>query len=55
MRELCAQSCMALEDLPTDKKQIEVTRSFGRPVITPEPLLEAVSEFVSRATEKLRK
>ena len=46
---------MALEDVPTDKKQIAVTRSFGRPVKTLEPLLEAVSEFASRAAEKLRK
>ena len=46
---------MALEDVPTDKKQIAVTRSFGRPVATLEPLLEAVSEFASRAAEKLRK
>ena len=55
VRELCGQSCMALEDVPTDKKQIAVTRSFGRPVTTLEPLLEAVSEFASRAAEKLRK
>ena len=46
---------MALEDVPTDKKQIAVTRSFGRPVKTLEPLLEAVSEFASRAAENLRK
>lgn len=55
VHELRGQSCMALEDVPTDKKQIAVTRSFGRPVTELGPLLEAVSEFASRAAEKLRK
>ncbi|EHL24826.1 DNA-directed DNA polymerase [Acidovorax sp. NO-1] len=55
VHELRGLSCMSLEDVPTDKKQIAVTRSFGRPVSELEPLLEAVSEFASRAAEKLRK
>ena len=32
VRELNGQSCIALEDIPTEKKQIAVTRSFGAPV-----------------------
>ena len=55
VRELNGQSCIALEDIPTEKKQIAVTRSFGAPVTEIEGLLAAVSEFTARAGEKLRK
>ena len=55
VRELNGQSCIALEDIPTEKKQIAVTRSFGAPVTEIEGLLAAVSEFAARAGEKLRK
>ncbi len=54
-RELRGQSCIALEEAPASKKQIAVTRSFGKPVTELAPLLEAISEFASRAGEKLRK
>lgn len=55
VRELQGISCIALEDDPsTHKHQIACTRSFGAPVYTLEPLKEAVSEFTSRAAEKLR-
>lgn len=53
--ELRGQSCMALEDVPSEKKQIALTRSFGTPVEALEGLLGAVSEFATRAGEKLRK
>ena len=55
VRELNGQSCIALEDIPTEKKQIAVTRSFGAPVTETGGLLAAVSEFAARAGEKLRK
>ena len=55
VRELNGQSCIALEDIPTEKKQIAVTRSFGAPVTEIGGLLAAVSEFAARAGEKLRK
>lgn len=55
VRELRGTSCISLDDAPSGKKQIAVTRSFGRPVSELGPLLEAVSEFASRAGEKLRK
>lgn len=55
VRELQGTPCIELEEIPTEKKQIAVTRSFGRPVTELAPLLEAVSEFASRAGEKLRK
>lgn len=55
VRELRGMPCVQMEDLPAPKKEIAYTRSFGRPVTDLEPLLEAVSEFASRAAEKLRK
>jgi DNA polymerase V len=54
VRELQGQSCMALEDVPAPKKEIACTRSFGRPVTHLPPLLEAISEFTTRAAQKLR-
>lgn len=54
VHELRGQSCIALEDVPPAKKQIAVTRSFGRPVTQLSQLQQAVSEFASRAGEKLR-
>lgn len=44
-----------LDDAPTPKKEIACTRSFGQAVTELAPLVEAVSEFASRAAEKLRK
>ena len=55
VRELQGTPCIGLEDAPEPKKQIACTRSFGRSVEAFEPLAEAVSEFASRAAEKLRK
>lgn len=55
VRELRGTPCIALEEVPSQKQQIAVTRSFGRPVSELGPMLEAVSEFASRAGEKLRK
>lgn len=55
VRELQGQACVALEEAPAPKQEIACTRSFGRPVTTLPPLIEAVSEFASRAGEKLRK
>ncbi|PHM20494.1 MAG: DNA polymerase V subunit UmuC [Curvibacter sp. PD_MW3] len=54
VRELQGVPCVGLEDNPEPKKQIACTRSFGRPVEALAPLSEAVSEFASRAAEKLR-
>ena len=54
VRELQGPSCIALEEQPTPKKEIACTRSFGRPVTELAPRIEAVSEFATRAAEKLR-
>lgn len=52
--ELQGISCLPLEMIPDDKKQIICSRSFGKPVFTLEELKEAVSTYVERAAEKLR-
>ncbi len=55
VRELNGTACLTLDDIPPDKQQIACTRSFGRPVTELNDLLEAITEFASRAAEKLRK
>ena len=52
--ELRGQPCMGVEEAPSAKQQILVSRSFGKPVTHLEGIEEAVSEFASRAAEKLR-
>ncbi|RYF02386.1 MAG: Y-family DNA polymerase [Comamonadaceae bacterium] len=54
VRELQGMPCFPLDDAPGPKKQIACTRSFGNPVTDLQPLLQAVSEFATRAAEKLR-
>ena len=54
VRELQGTSCLSLEHAPAPKQQIACTRSFGHTVTTLPPLIEAVSEFATRAAEKLR-
>ena len=55
VRELQGQPCIGLEDAPPAKQQIACTRSFGRPITELSGLIEAISEFASRAAEKLRR
>jgi DNA polymerase V len=55
VRELQGTSCIDLDDAPANKKEIACTRSFGRPITELKDLEEAVSEFATRASEKLRK
>ncbi len=54
LRELRGTSCMALEDAPPTRQQILVSRSFGTPIVQVDGIIEAVSEFASRAAERLR-
>ncbi|WP_136415932.1 Y-family DNA polymerase [Herbaspirillum sp. ST 5-3] len=54
VRELQGEPCIALDDAPPPKQQIACTRSFGQPISTLPPLVQAVSDFASRAAEKLR-
>lgn len=55
VRELNGESCIELEEIPPTKKQIVCSRSFSAKVTQFELLREAVCEYATRATEKLRK
>lgn len=52
--ELRGTPCFSLAILPSHKKTISTSRSFGRPVSSLQELEESVSAYVSRAGEKLR-
>ena len=54
VRELKGQSCITLHDFMEPKKQIMVSRSFGRSIRAKNVLSEAISFHASRAAEKLR-
>jgi DNA polymerase V len=51
--ELRGTSCLNMDEAPSAKQQILVSRSFGKSVTEVEGV-EALSEFASRAAEKLR-
>ena len=53
--ELQGISCLELEEITPDRKNICCSRSFGRPVEDLEELREAVATHASRAGEKLRR
>ena len=55
LRELQGTACVDLEHEPAAKKEIASTRSFGQPITELADLIEAVTEFASRAAVKLRK
>ena len=55
VRELQGLSCIQLDDAPSPKQEIACTRSFGNPITDLNELVQAVSEFATRAAEKLRK
>lgn len=54
LQELRGTSCLDVDDVPSARKQILVSRSFGAPICSLDGIVEAVSEFASRAAEKLR-
>ena len=54
VRELQGTDCIGLEHEPPKKQEIACTRSFGHPVLELSVLQEAVTEFASRAAQKLR-
>jgi DNA polymerase V len=53
--ELNGISCLALEEVSPDKKNICCSRSFGHPIESIDELAEAVGCFASRGGEKLRR
>ncbi len=52
--ELNGEPCLVMEEVSAAKKQIHVSRSFGRPVTTLEDMEEAVACYAARVSEKLR-
>lgn len=52
--ELRGISCLPLETIPPDRKQIMTSRSFGEKLTTLPELRAAITGFASRAGEKLR-
>lgn len=54
VRELNGIPCIPMEDAPGSKQQIICSRSFGKPIHDEHHLLEAISAFAARASEKTR-
>ena len=52
--ELQGFACIQMEEAPAPKKSLVCSRSFGRQVSKLAELEEAISEYTSRAAEKLR-
>ena len=55
IRELKGESCIPLDNAPSPKKQIVVSRTFSTRVTELDYLEEAVSDYAARAAEKIRK
>ncbi len=53
--ELNGTACLDLEDVAPDKQQIVCSRSFSRKLTELEELSRALSEYCTRAVEKLRR
>ena len=53
--ELRGISCLPLELMEPTRKGIAVTRSFGAPVTSWEPMREAIASYATRAAEKMRR
>lgn len=54
IEELNGHSCLEIDDVPADKRQIYSTRSLGTRARTLAPLQEAVALYAGRAAEQLR-
>lgn len=55
IEELNGHTCLSLEEVPPIKKQIYCSRSFANKTTQLQPILDAISLYVARACEKLRK
>jgi DNA polymerase V len=55
VNELRGLSCLELEQAPPTKKGITCARSFGKAITKLQEMEEAVSSYVTRAAEKLRR
>jgi DNA polymerase V len=54
VRELRGEPCLAVEDQRSDKKSMQIGRSFSRPIRCLFEMEQAVTTYVSRLAEKLR-
>ena len=54
-REMNGISCLQVEEVSQDKKSVMVSRSFGSRIQLLEELEEAVANYVTRASEKIRR
>jgi len=52
--ELQGTSCLKLEQVPSPKKQVVTSRSFGQRITELDDMRQAISEFTERACNKLR-
>ena len=55
IEELRGNSCYPLDTNPAQKKNITVSRTFGRAIRTFDELAEAITTYATRGAEKLRK
>ena len=55
LTELNGTACIPFDDLPPVKQQIVVSRSFGERVTQRADMRKAITGFITRAAEKLRK
>lgn len=55
VHELKGLSCIELEEVEEAKKNMCVSRSFGKTVQSKEHLMDALTHFISKGCEKLRK
>ncbi len=53
--ELRGQSCLELDEVPSNRKSLVSSRSFGRSIHSLQEMREAVSTYASRACEKMRR
>ena len=51
LRGIC---CLELEEMPSTKKSIMSSKSFGKPLIHYEEIAEALASYTARAAEKMR-
>jgi len=54
VRELNGEACIGLDETPAAKQQIICSRSFGTHITQYRDMREAISDYASRAAEKLR-
>ena len=55
VHDLRRTPCIALENATPSRKSIVASRSFGRPVLKPTEMAEAVATYTARAAEKMRR